>query len=547
MKTWRVQLNCGDQGLGEVKINRGIFQGDSLSPLLFVACLIPLSYVLRKSEAGYTFGNGEKINHLLFMDDLKLYAKNEKALDSLVQTVRIFSTDIGMEFGLDKCAVLTMKRGKIVKSQGIEMPDEETIKGMEEGDTYKYHGILEADRIKSQDMKEKIKKEYLRRTRKVLESKLNSGNLIRAINTWAVSLVRYSAAFIGWTHTELEGLDRKTRKLMTMHGALHPRSDIDRLYLPRSEGGRGLIGIEDTVTVAIAALEEYVRESEERLLVAASMVDGDIREAVSAKQLKKDFRKTKADNWRKKKLHGNWVTRTDSKDLERWNWLKDGTLKRRTEALICAAQEQSLRTNMVKAKIDKTQTDSKCRICKQADETVSHILSECRNLAQREYKKRHDMVGKRIHWEICRKYKVKVKEKWYEHEPEAVVETEKCKILWDFMVQTDARIPARRPDVIVINKENKQCQIIDFAVPFDTRIRDKEAEKVLKYQDLAREVSKLWKVKAQVIPVVIGALGSMPETLDDWLKKIGIETKKNEIQKSVILGSAQILRKVLEA
>ena len=165
------------------------------------------------------------------------------------------------------------------------------------------------------------------------------------------------------------------------------------------------------------------------------MVDGDIREAVSAKQLKKDFRKTKADNWRKKKLHGNWVTRTDSKDLERWNWLKDGTLKRRTEALICAAQEQSLRTNMVKAKIDKTQTDSKCRICKQADETVSHILSECRNLAQREYKKRHDMVGKRIHWEICRKYQVKVREKWYEHEPKAVIDTEKCKILWDFMVQ----------------------------------------------------------------------------------------------------------------
>ena len=190
---------------------------------------------------------------------------------------------------------------------------------MEEGDTYKYLGIIEADRIKSQDMKEKIKQEYLRRTRKVLETKLNSGNLIKAINTWAVSLVRYSAAFVDWTNAELESLDRQTRKLMTMHGALHPKSDVDRLYLPRSEGGRGLIGIEDTVKVAIAALEQYVKESEESLLVAARMVDGDLEEAVPAKEVKKNLRKVKAEKWRKKKLHGRWVTQTDNKDLERWN------------------------------------------------------------------------------------------------------------------------------------------------------------------------------------------------------------------------------------
>ena len=104
-------------------------------------------------------------------------------------------------------------------------------------------------------------------------------------------------------------------------------------------------------------------------------------------------------------------------------------IKKKNGSTMCAAQEQAIRTNIIKSKIDKTQTDAKCRLCKQADETVSHIVSECRNLAKREYKKRHDMVGKRIHWEICRKYQIKVKDKWYEHEPEAVIETEKCKIL----------------------------------------------------------------------------------------------------------------------
>ena len=131
MNTWRVELTCANQQLGKVNIERGIFEGDALSPLLFVVAMIPLTHVLRKITSGYEFTKSkEKINHLLYMDDLKLYAKNEKELDSLVQTVRVFSNDIGMQFGLDKCAVLIKKRGKIVKSDGIELPNHEKIRSL---------------------------------------------------------------------------------------------------------------------------------------------------------------------------------------------------------------------------------------------------------------------------------------------------------------------------------------------------------------------------------------------------------------------------------
>ena len=76
MKQWRTELMAGNQVVGEVCIKRGIFQGDSLSPLLFVLALIPLTLVLRKVKAGYNLGNGlPTINHLLFMDDLNLYGK----------------------------------------------------------------------------------------------------------------------------------------------------------------------------------------------------------------------------------------------------------------------------------------------------------------------------------------------------------------------------------------------------------------------------------------------------------------------------------------
>ena len=208
MKAWRVDITCNYQSLGGVDIKQGIFLGDSVSPLLFVLCLIPLTVILHKSESAYQFsGNKEKINHLLFMVDLKLYAKNEKGLESLVQTVQIFSDDIDMEFGTDKCATLVLKRGKTTKFDGISLPDGRVTKGLIERACYKYLGILQADQIRYIKIKEKVKAEYLRIVCKVLETKLSGGNIIKGINIWAVSRPRYSVGFIDWNSAELTQLD----------------------------------------------------------------------------------------------------------------------------------------------------------------------------------------------------------------------------------------------------------------------------------------------------------------------------------------------------
>ena len=100
-------------------------------------------------------------------------------MDSLVQTVRIFSDEIGMEFGIEKCAMLVMEKGKIVKSVAIELPDGKVIKSLQEGESCKYLGILEADKFLEEKMKLNVSKEYTSRLRKVLKSKLNGGNLVR--------------------------------------------------------------------------------------------------------------------------------------------------------------------------------------------------------------------------------------------------------------------------------------------------------------------------------------------------------------------------------
>ena len=98
--------------------------------------------------------------------------------------------------------MLVMEKGKIVKSFGVELPDGKVIKSLQ-GERYKYFGILEADKFLEEKLKLNVWKEYITRLRKILKSKLNGGNLIRGVNTWIVSLLRYSAAFVSCRKSEL--------------------------------------------------------------------------------------------------------------------------------------------------------------------------------------------------------------------------------------------------------------------------------------------------------------------------------------------------------
>ena len=104
-------------------------------------------------------------------------------MDSLVQTVHVFSKDIEIVLAIEKHAMLVMKKRKIVKSVGIELPDGKVIKSLQEGERYKYLGILEGDKFLEEMMKLNASKEYVRRLRKVLKSKLNGWNIVRGVNT----------------------------------------------------------------------------------------------------------------------------------------------------------------------------------------------------------------------------------------------------------------------------------------------------------------------------------------------------------------------------
>ena len=117
-----------------------------------------------------------------------------------------------------------------------------------------------------------------------------------------------------------------------------------------------------------------------------------------------------------------------------WVCVQRGDLKIEAEILIVAAQSQSIRKNLVKARIDKSQGDSFCRLRGKVDESIDHIVSGCNKLAQKEYKRRHDNLGKIVHWKLARKCNFDAVGKWYEQEPESVFENEDYKILWDLSI-----------------------------------------------------------------------------------------------------------------
>ena len=192
-----------------------------------------------------------------------------------------------MGFGIEKYAMIEMKRGKMIYSEGIQLPSGEKIKSLEENEGYKHLGVLESDKVKSLEMKSILKAEYFRRTRKILKSSLNAGNIIQAINSRAVSVIRYGAGIIEWTKLELQKMDRKTRRLLTIYRSMYPQADVDRLYWKRAEGGKGLQSVEETVHLEEISLEFYLKDKEE-ILLKEVVKEGIIKESDDPEKRKRN-------------------------------------------------------------------------------------------------------------------------------------------------------------------------------------------------------------------------------------------------------------------
>ena len=168
--------------------------------------------------------------------------------------------------------------------------------------------------------------------------------------------------------------------------------------------------------------------------------------------------------------------------------------------VICSS---GARTNSIKENIDKQPVSSKCRLCGTKEETLMHLVSG-------------------VHLELCKKHGLESSDRWYEHTPADVVENDEIELYWDLPIQTDMTVADHRQDIILVEKAIRKWTIIDIAVPGDFNVVRTKDWKVEKYQDLAFEVKRIHHAETAILPVVIGALGTVRKRLIRSIELLGI-------------------------
>jgi hypothetical protein len=175
MKKWtttlQVRVKNNHITSDPIRIQRGIYQGDSLSPLWFCLALNPLSYLLNSTNYGFGINSNnqetQRLNHPLYMDDIKLYAATNNQLQELLQLTQTFSRDIRMTFGVEKCKTLSIVKRKL-ELRNFTTEEEDTMVAMKEEDIYKYLGHMQTKQIRHAQMKQQLGDEYLQCTKSIL-------------------------------------------------------------------------------------------------------------------------------------------------------------------------------------------------------------------------------------------------------------------------------------------------------------------------------------------------------------------------------------------
>ena len=156
-------------------------------------------------------------------------------------------------------------------------------------------------------------------------------------------------------------------------------------------------------------------------------------------------------------------------------------------------------------------------------------------------------MGKYIHWLLLKKFEIPTGNKWYGHVSNVVTETDdgKVNIYWNKPIKAPSKVKYNRPDVEVIDREENMWYIVDFAIPVDHHVKEKEEEKIDKYMDLAAKVRRQFRVKTVIVPIVLEALGTVPPKLSELLEKLEIEYVIGSLQTAVLLSTTAIPRRVL--
>lgn len=590
--TFQVNDGANSVQTRSITLKRGIFQGDSLSVLLFVISIIPVSWCLNHECSKLTMPELPKFtNHLLYMDDLKVYAPSRKALEDTLKVVVRVSTSIGMELGIDKCAQAHIVNGKLVKEDQEETPTDLGIKTLSAGECYKYLGKMQLfGHGDSDETAKEVENVFLSKAREILKLGMNSRNTTAAWNSGIVSGLRYFLSSLTWSRSYVDRtLERSFRKVLSSQGYHYRVDSIERLHMQRKDGGRGvksLLAEYDASVLSLAGYfstttddflqgswqlmrwmsEEKNRKtlfSEARKICEARGLEVTIGDVITCeghkiepqnrrklcKILKLSYSRNLTAHLRSKKNFGKFYSTAADIGNHNFEWIKDGLLAPTTEALAFAIQNRCVKLNYYKAHVLKTHPNDRCRVCHRSPETVTHVINGCEAYNFTKYLDRHDECMTCLYKGIADLYSLARPE--YRARPPPVVENSNAKILWDVCIPTLATIEARRPDMVVFDKNRKLIVVIDQSCPGVGRLLEAHMEKTEKYEAFRVDLAKMhpgWTVT--VVPVIMGSLGvyhkdemtrillkNFPEMDRKALKKV-----LKDMQRAAILGTVRVVK-----
>ena len=581
-----------------IRFRKGLPQGDALCPRLFTVCLNPIAWKIRATE-GYRLSKpiDTKVTDLLYIDDLKIFAASESRLNCVMKSVRPAMEDVGLQWNPKKCAVVHFKRGThVADSAGLKVDGNAKIPSLEDGQQYKFLGVLESLKQEEKLALQSAAKEYLRRLSVIWTSPLSDYHRVVASNQFAMPAMSYYMWTQHWPITDLKQIDREARKIVVENGGKHPCGSTSLLYLSRDKGGRGMRSIEteykETKIKAAANLYQnrdpamkIVRDFEER---AESMEhqaltkeaaayakeyglelqleypdpvcvteEGEVIPGKKVKNILKRHRESRArEEVKEQRWQGKLVTereRDEELSAERcfW-WLSDWrTCPTHTIAGMFELYEQLLPTRLYT--IHKTRVsdsgNSTCRLCGTAPEGMAHILSACPALAQTKYLARHDAVLKVLFFEIIFDLGlIDSVPPWYSPiKPQSVYETAEVQAYWDVPVYGEYQeLRANRVDARIVNNRDKQVIALEMSCPWVSNRGKKTSEKTMKYAPLRWELKQRYPgYEINQCNIILDVLGGWSKDLDDTLQKlVGSKAKGvlKKMQKACLSGTLNIAR-----
>ena len=604
MQNWSVRIaipvkdGCVESAV--IFLTNGILQGDSYCPDLYMLTMNTQSWVIRSSE-GYKLAApiSQKITHTLYIDDLKGYVNTIRKLIYLLNTIRTRMEDAGLYWNAKKCKFMAMKAGKFVSWDDIRLTDGSIIKCLKPDENYEFMGVPQRVKMDDVVLAEDLMKAVKQRSHIIWSSDLSDYNKSTACNAFVNSAVEYYFWAVKFPLTAVREMDTAIRHNMNLTGCKHSQLMNEVNYIPRNKGGRGLRSLETTYKATKIKLAMKIVDDEDPRIkilktfhsnsmqmssfsifkdakryaqelglkidfsedvnvvneITNETVAGPIAQVIKSNVLTKNISKILSSTWQgvnyKQRKNDETVTEDHFSWLQNWRNCPTEVVQEFSllfYQLLPTKQYQVTRSN-------ETIDDLRCRICKQADESVKHLISNCGSFAKSLYITRHDNALKCFVWPLLKKLKLSDKcPGWYSNDKVAPhYVNNDAEFWWDIPEYSgrdeECDRPLRPDGKLIINTESdKRVYLIEMNVPWTTNRDEKYSYKTEKYENIQHALKLEYpQHKIDQITIVMDVFGGYSKNLVDNIGKVFTEKEDcrsiiKNMRKSIISSAVNISR-----